>query len=79
MTVPAALIEKLDSPVRDVELSVFRDRHGAWAKDWDSVASVYIEFDDGTQFTIEPADFRALTSAQQRKVRYAPSSPLPPP
>lgn len=78
MTLPAGFVDKLDSPVLAVDLSVFRDRHGAWAKEWDSVTSIYVEFDDGTHYVIEPEDFRALTKAQQDTIRHAPSSPLPP-
>lgn len=77
MTLPAGFLDKVNSPVIEVDRSVFRDRNGTWAKDWPEVVSVFVEFDDGTFYTIEPADFRAMTREQQTKIRNAPSSPLP--
>lgn len=70
-------INRLDNPVIEVTRSVFRDRHGNWAKAFEDVRDIVVDFSDDTQAMLTPAQFRALTRAQQTKVRNAPSSPLP--
>lgn len=66
---------KIDA--QDIGRSVFRDRNGWWAKEWADVVTVYVEFEDASIVTLEPAEFKALTRAQQDKIRQAPSSPMP--
>lgn len=77
MAIPKDVVDKLNNPAVEVTRSVFQDRHGRWAKAWEDVRDVYVDFSDGTNAVIQPEDFRTLTREQQKKVREAPSSPLP--
>lgn len=77
MAIPKDVVDRLNNPTVEVTRSVFQDRNGYWAKQWEDVRDVYVDFSDGTTAVIQPADFRQLTREQQRKVREAPSSPLP--
>lgn len=77
MAISKDTIDRLNDPTIEVTRSVFMDRHGNWAKQWEDVRDVYVDFSDDTTVVIEPTDFRQLTREQQRKIREAPSSPLP--
>jgi len=58
-----------------ITLSMFVDRHGLWAKDWQYVVSVEIQFGDGYATSMTPDDYRGLPADQQELIRLAPSSP----
>jgi len=77
MALPNGFLERLDNPVVEVDRSVFLDRNGYWAKDWPDVVEVFVLFSDAVSYRITPTEFRALTRAQKKKIREAPSSPLP--
>lgn len=72
--IPKDLIVELDSTT-PIVLSQFRDRNGIWAKDPALCVDVRIVFEGGTEYVVSYEDFRTLTTAQQQKVRHAPSSP----
>lgn len=71
-----ALQTQLDNPTTQVTRSVFRDRHGGYAKEWPEVRDVLIVTDTDV-FSITPEQFKSLTREQQTKVRNAPSVPQP--
>lgn len=70
-------IDRLDDPTVTVERAVFLDRNGNWAKRWEDVYNVWIDFSDDHRAILEPADFRTLSREQQAKVIVSSSSPLP--
>jgi hypothetical protein len=77
MALPAGFLDRLNNPLLIVDRTVFQNAHGSWAKAWLEVVTIFVDFDDGYEYQIDPADFRTLTRAQQEKIRHAPSSPLP--
>lgn len=61
-----------------ITLSMFVDRHGLWAKDWEFVVAVDIMFEDSFTTQLAPADYQSLPTEQQELIRNAPSSPKVP-
>lgn len=72
------IVNRLDNPTVAVMRSAFLAHRGEWAKQWEDVRVIHIDFSDGFVGHIEPQDFKGLNRVQQTKVRNAPSSPLPP-
>lgn len=78
MSLPSGFLERVNDDAITVERSVFLNAVDSWAKDWDEVTVIYVEFDDGHAYEIEPADYRSLLNQTQKdKVKNAASSPLP--
>jgi hypothetical protein len=63
--------------VEPIAVSMFEDAHGFWAKRWDWVVRVRIEFTDGVTTFLTPAEYKTLPKAQQVLIDHAPSTKRP--